>query len=235
MPPEYPDNHGLVRFPRSESRHMTSSLRIREGDFVTAADGRGTVYRLAVETTSGREVSARVEGVERVERMGPEVCLFQALIKPARMELVVEKATELGLWEFVPVVSSRSEKTAGRSKLERLRKAAVEAMKQSLGAYLPEVRDPVTFTDAVGCLGEFDSVLVAGEGEGIPPLRSVLDGVSAERIALWIGPAGGFTELEEASLSECGGIGFSLGPQRLKSETAAIASIAMLRHLLAPT
>ncbi len=234
MPPEYPDSLGAVRFSKAESRHMISSLRIRERDIVTATDGRGTVYVLAVESTSGREVSARVRAVERVEPEGPPVDLFQAVVKPARMELIVEKATELGLWGFTPVVSSRSEGMTAGSRLERLRKAAVEAMKQSLGTHLPDVRDPVTFAEALEMMDDFDSVLVAWEGEGARPLRRALDGCREDRIALWVGPAGGFTESEMTLLGEHGGTTFTLGRHRLKSETAAIASLAVLRHLLTP-
>lgn len=232
IPPEYPDSHGAVRFSKEESRHMVSSLRVREGDLVTATDGRGSVYKLAVESTSGREVSARVKAVERVEREGPPVDLFQAVIKPAKMELIVEKATELGLWGFIPVVSSRSEGMTGRSKLERLRKAAAEAMKQSLGAYLPDVRSPMGMGEALEMMGDFDSVLVAWEGEDARPLHRALDGCREGRIAMWIGPTGGFTESEVALMVKRGGVTFTLGRHRLKSETAAIASLAVLRHLL---
>ena len=232
IPPEYPDSHGGVRFSRAESRHMVSSLRVSEGDLVTATDGRGNMYRLAVESISGREVSARVKTVERVEREGPRVDLFQAVIKPAKMELIVEKATELGLWGFTPVMASRSERMTGRSKLERLRKAALEAMKQSLGAYLPDVRDPVSFGAALEMMGEFDHVLVGWEGESARPLHRAIDSCREGPIALWIGPAGGFTESEVALLRERGGVTFTLGRQRLKSETAAIASLSILHHLL---
>lgn len=234
IPPDYPDSNGDVRFSREESRHMISSLRVREGDLVTATDGRGNIYRLAVESTSGREVSARVRAVQRLEREGRPVDLFQAVIKPAKMELIVEKATELGLCGFTPVVSSRSERMAGRSRLVRLRKAAAEAMKQSLGAYLPDVRDPASFGEALEMMDDFDSVLVAWEGESVRALKRVLDGCRDGRIALWIGPAGGFTESEIALLGERGGVTFTLGRQRLKSETAAIASLAVLHHLLTP-
>lgn len=213
---------------------MTSSLRVREGDLVTATDGRGNLYRLVVESASGREVSARVMTAERIEREGPLVHLFQAVIKPARMELIVEKGAELGLWGFTPVLSTRSEGKMGRIRMERLRKAAIEAMKQSRGAHLPDVHDPVSFGEALEVVGDFDSILVAWEGEGAPALHRALDICRNGRIALWVGPTGGFTEAEIAMLEERGGAAFTLGRHRLKSETAAIASLAILRHLLSP-
>jgi 16S rRNA (uracil1498-N3)-methyltransferase len=232
VPDGIPDGQERVRFSKAESRHMISSLRVREGDLVTATDGRGEVYSLAVESTHGREVTAALRAVECVERDGPAVDLFQAAVKPARMELIVEKATELGLWRFIPVVSSRSEKTLGEVKMERLRKAAVEAMKQSLGAYLPEVTGPVRFDEALAMPDAYDTVLVAWEGEEARPLSRVLEGCQGGRIALWIGPAGGFAEHEVAMLMDLGALTFTLGHRRLTSETAAIASLAVLRHVL---
>ena len=213
---------------------MTASLRVRDGDIVTATDGRGNVYRLNVESTSAREVRARIVTAERVERRGPQIHLFQAVIKPSRMELIVEKAAELGLWGFTPVLSARSEAKMGKIRVERLRKAGIEAMKLSLGAWMPDVRDPVSFRGAVEAMAEFRSVLVAWEGEGAEPLHRILRGLGEDPIALWIGPAGGFTEDESADLASCGGTTFTLGRQRLKSETAAIASLAIIKHLRLP-
>ena len=213
---------------------MTASLRVRDGDIVTATDGRGNVYRLNVESTSAREVRARIVTAERVERRGPQIHLFQAVIKPSRMELTVEKAAELGLWGFTPVLSARSEAKMGKTRVERLRKAGIEAMKQSLGAWMPDVRDPASFLEAVDAMAEFRSVLVAWEGEGAEPLHRILRGLGEDPIALWIGPAGGFTEDESAELASAGGTTFTLGRQRLKSETAAIASLAIIKHLRLP-
>jgi 16S rRNA (uracil1498-N3)-methyltransferase len=232
VPSGYPDDRGVVRFSRAESRHMTASLRARVGDNVTATDGLGNLYRLKVESTSGQEVSATVTSVESVKRAAPAIHLFQGVIKPASMELVVEKATELGLWGLTPVVSARAESSPGRIKTERLRKAAIEAMKQSLGAHLPEIRDAVSFGRALEEACDFDSVLVAWEGGSAPALHRAIDDCRAGRVALWVGPSGGFTQSEMARLEECGGVAFALGRQRLKSETAAIASLAILRHLL---
>jgi 16S rRNA (uracil1498-N3)-methyltransferase len=232
IPPEYPDSRGTVRFSREESRHMTASLRVRKGDMVTATDGRGNAYSLAVDNAAGREVLARVVSVKHFEREGPAVHLFQAVVKPSKMELIVEKTTELGLWGFIPVLSARSDARMGRIRMERLRRAAIEAMKQSLGTYVPDVLDPVDFIEAAGMMGGFDSILVGREGEGSGPLHRVLDRRPKGRIALWIGPAGGFTQDEAATIADCGGVFFTLGPRRLRSDTAAIASLAVLRQLL---
>jgi 16S rRNA (uracil1498-N3)-methyltransferase len=198
---------------------------------VSATDGKGNVYRLSVESASGREVLARVVAAEHVEQEDPRIYLFQAALKPSRMELVVEKGTELGLWGFTPVLSAGSDAKMGRVRMERLRRTAVEAMKQSLRAYLPDVRDPVDFADAVKAMGDFGTILVASEWEDTSPLDQAPAGRSSP-VALWAGPAGGFTEAEIEMLKDCGGVTFTLGPKRLRSETAAIASLAILHHLL---
>jgi 16S rRNA (uracil1498-N3)-methyltransferase len=223
---------GMVRFSKAESRHMLLSLRVRKGDLVAATDGTGVLYRVSVEDTSGRQVTGRIEQSRPVEKAGPPVHLFQAIVKPARMELVVEKATELGMQGFTPVRTARTRGAIGRSRHERLRKAAIEAMKQSLGAYLPEINEPVTMSRALGMLVDFDFVLVAFEGDGVVTLRQALEAYKGGRIALWIGPEGGFTESETAALAGQGAVRFTLGRQRLKSETAAIASLAILHSLI---
>lgn len=217
-----------ICFPEHESSHMVSSLRIRKGDHVSVTDGRGRVYDIAIEEATKPKVRGRIVGRTAVEPPQPAVALFQGIVKPARMDLIIEKCVELGVSSVVPVYTDRCVRHLGARRLERLERIAVEAMKQSLGAYLPDLCSPRDFTLALSMASQFDLTVVAWEGEKRQRLRDVLEAREAEAIALWIGPEGGFTQDELGHLKEQGAVTFSLGERRLKAETAAIASIAIL-------
>jgi 16S rRNA (uracil1498-N3)-methyltransferase len=225
---------GSIRFQRGESSHMTSSLRLTTGDRVSATDGQGRVYEVAIDTAKGGNVVGTVLKTESVERPAPSIFIFQGLCRSSSMGTALEKCVELGIDGFVPVAVERSVRPLGERRLERLRRVAVEAMKQSLGAYLPEVHAPQTFEDALGVLSGFDLALVASELERQRTLIDVERLTEASRIAAWIGPEGGFTETETRSLCDRGAVTFSLGDHRLRSETAAIATVAAIRTLCSP-
>jgi 16S rRNA (uracil1498-N3)-methyltransferase len=222
---------GEVRFSRRESRHMLASLRVSAGDLVSATDGKGTVHRVLVEGAAGPEVTGMVQSSEHIDRTEPLIHLFQALVRPVRMELIAEKATELGVWGITPVRTSRSKGSMGPARLGRLRRAAIEAMKQSLGAYIPEVTGSLSIEEALEISAGLGLILVADSGQNLPTLPEVLKGYRGGGIGLWIGPEGGFSASETRALEQGGAVPYTLGRSRLKSETAAIASVAVVRSL----
>lgn len=225
---------GSIRFQRGESSHMTSSLRLAKGDRVSATDGRGRVCEVVIDTTRGGNVIGRVLKTEQVVRPTPSIYLFQGLCRSSSMGMALEKCVELGIDGFVPVAVERSVRPLGERRLERLRRVAIEAMKQSLGAYLPEVYASEAFEDALEMLSDFDLVLVGSELERRRTLMQIERLGAAPRVAVWIGPEGGFTEAEIRSLCDYGSVTFSLGDRRLRAETAAIAAVAAIRTLCAP-
>jgi 16S rRNA (uracil1498-N3)-methyltransferase len=193
-------------------------LRGRPGDSVEVVSGDRL---FAAELRESREILVLEELESTVE--GPEVVLYQAVPKGRHMDLVVEKATELGVSRVVPLVTERGvvRLGGGGSKVERWRRVAEAAARQSLRLRVPEVSEPVGFDEAVRSVGE-DGVLLHN-GAGLPALESVL-GDSAP--ALFVGPEGGWSdeelrvgEEEELSLGQ-------LGPYRLRSETAGISAVA---------
>jgi 16S rRNA (uracil1498-N3)-methyltransferase len=233
------DSAGEVAFPESESSHMKASLRIGAGEIVSATDGRGRVFKVSVERFAGKRAVGRVVEVRELESPVPRIHLYQGMIRAPRMDVVVEKCTELGVAAFTPVRTERSVRRLSGDRLERLSRIAVESMKQSLGAHLPRMEAPAAFDDAIAGLGGFDLTLAAHEGEAATTLAGAARGASPKRspgarietIALWIGPEGGLTDTEISSLVGKGAVTFSLGERRLKAETAAIASVAALQQL----
>jgi 16S rRNA (uracil1498-N3)-methyltransferase len=148
------------------------------------------------------------------------------------MDLLVEKAVELGCAGLVPVECERCVRRVAGPRLARWRRIASEAMKQSRRAHLADVFEPLDFDEAAGMAGDFDLVLLASEAPAVRPLKEVARAGPAA-VALWVGPEGGFTDPEVEALMSAGAETFSLGAYRLRSETAALAALAAVGVLVA--
>lgn len=227
---------GTVYLEGDEHHHLARVVRIKTGDTVWVFDAGGARY-LAEVTDVGR-VRTRLRLIRRAENesAGPGIVLAQALIKPKNMDLIVQKAVELGVAAVVPLISSRS--VAGRekgetAKTERWRKIALEAAKQSGRSTIPRiesarglrafVREETTsrklFLSERGGAGLGGVLTGAVEACAVP--RSVI--VST-------GPEGGWAPEEEDDFREHGFEPVSLGRTILRAETAAIAAVAMIGH-----
>ena len=220
-----------IDFSPQESLHMVASLRLRKGEGITATDGEGKVYEVVIEEARRRRVRGRIIDVSEIPCSHPGITLFQGITKAGAMEAALGKCAELGVSAVVPVECENSIGSLSRTRLRRLRRIAVEAMKQSLGAHLTVVCEPAGFEDALAESGGFDQVLVAWEEEQARGLVSALETERVEAVALWTGPEGGFAQAEIDALVESGAVTFSLGGRRLRSETAAIAAVAVIRTL----
>ena len=222
---------GVIVFPEDEAKHMAGSLRLASGDRVRATDGRGKFYEVEIARSAGRRLEARVLEVTEAQAAPLRVTIFQGIVRPQRMDLLVEKAAEMGVAAVVPVECARCVRGVTGRRLTRWRRIAREAMKQSLGAHLPHISEPRAFGEAAADLGGYDLVLAASEAEGGRALKDVVRGHPATT-ALWVGPEGGFTDEETGALRSAGALAFSLGPRRLRSETAALAALAALAQLV---
>lgn len=214
-------------------KHMFSVLRLRPGDTVTLCDGRGHECE-AVLTAIGKDSAELKTGPIRESISEPvhRVTLFQCLPKTGKMETVIQKGTELGLFALRPVVSERCVALPGRDfdkKRERYQKVAEEAAKQSRRGIIPEILPAVSLKDAD--LTPFDTVLLAYEEEHTVSLKQAL-GTSGKEIAVLIGPEGGFSEEEVEMLLAKGAVSISLGPRILRTETAGPAAIAEILFFL---
>ncbi len=223
---------GRIHFPEDESAHMISSLRLGRGDTVEATDGQGGLIQAEIEDAQRRLVVARIIRIEQAAPPDIMLTLYQGIIRPRRMEIVIEKCVELGLNAFSPVITERSMKRDTVARLGRWKKIAVEAMKQSLRVYAPDVGQPVSFGDALREMENFERTLVAHRQAAGDAIGECCLHMRRGRLGLFIGPEGGFSDAEIMALRERGALMFSLGDVRLKSETAAIASVAIIRRSL---
>lgn len=210
--------------PSAEDHHLRGVLRARPGDRFEVVDGAGRLFAAEL-----RERGA-AEAVELLREAGTEeqaeIWLYQAVPKGKRMDLLVEKATEVGVSGITPLVCERSVVRPGGSKVERWRRIAESAARQALRLRVPEVRGPVTFGEAVREVGERGVLL--HNGDGLEPLEARAGGARA----LLVGPEGGWSEGEIEEALRHGLSLAQLGPFRLRSETAGVVAVARVRAVL---
>lgn len=208
-----------LRLPEGEAHHVLKVLRGRPGDPLEVVDAGGRLFLAEL----GRAGEAAVlEELESPGGAGGEVVLYQAVPKGQRMDLVVEKATELGVGRVVPISTGRGVVKPGGNKSGRWRRVALAAARQSLRLRVPEVGEPVGFAAAVREAGS-GGVLLHNE-DGLPALEDVVGPGSP--VGLFVGPEGGWEAGELRSAVEAGLAVAQLGPYRLRSETAGIVAVA---------
>ena len=206
-----------------EARHLVRVLRARPGDRLTLFDGRGTEARARVVAVEGERVRVRVEERRSARREPPApVTLYLALLKGEKLFDAVRMGTELGVSRFVLLETRHAVAKAIRpQKLERLRRVAIEAAKQSGRTELPGVEGPL----ALEAVPPVEQGLVADPQAGARVFE-VLD--PTRPVALAVGPEGGFAEEELRTLVERGFTPVTLGPRILRAETAACALVALV-------
>lgn len=220
-----PDIESTHALPESESAHAVRVLRKRAGDEIEVVDGAGRLYICRLLTEHHK--SAALEIVERRELpkvWTPEICLAVAPTKHNdRMEWLIEKAVEIGIDSFVPILTARSERK--QINVERLEKIAVSAMKQSLKAVLPQIRPMTPLRDYLKSIGDGAQNFVGwcdSESERKLLARTC---APARDTNILIGPEGDFTPDEIDACLKAGFIAVTMGDNRLRTETAALVGL----------
>ena len=207
----------MLELPPGETNHVRNVLRGRNGDCMEVVDGGGRLFTARLRSGGGADV---VEELASPDGVGVEITLYQAVPKGGRMDLVVEKATEVGATRIVPLLAERGVVNPREGKVGRWRRVAEAAARQALRLGVPDVSEPVRFEEAASEV----------EGTGIllhnaPDLQPV-EAVVGAPASLFVGPEGGWSA-GELRLAEEVGIAFGgLGPYRLRSETAGIIAVA---------
>jgi len=220
--------------------HIKNVLRMKIGEEFNVSNGiDGKEYRCSVEELGDDQILCTLrfikeEGVE----LPVKVTLFQGLPKADKMELIIQKAVELGVAEVVPVACKRCivklDAKKEKSKLARWQGIAEAAAKQSKRGFIPQVREVMTYKDAIAYAKDMECKLIPYEmAEDMSHTREVLGGIKPEdRVAIFIGPEGGFEEEEiQAALTE-GIEPITLGKRILRTETAGFTVLSWLVYLL---
>jgi 16S rRNA (uracil1498-N3)-methyltransferase len=223
-----------------EHHHLHSVVRMKPGDNVWLFDDTGNEYLARVEYTA--RDNTRLSVMEKIQKkeFPVKITLAQSLIKTRRLEFLLQKSTELGADRFLPVISSRSiVKIEGKieKKLERWSRIVREAAKQSGNTKVPTILPPKPLREVLG--EEEEGLKIFLNERGGTYLKEILqeehDSVKQgmgipSSVRVLIGPEGGWTEQEERDILEHGFKAISLGPQTLRTETAAISCLVLINH-----
>lgn len=214
--------------PKDLAHQLANVLRLKTGDEVTFFDGSGYDFRSRVEEIKKKECSLRIiDSFVPNREPKRKVILFQSLIKKEKFELVLQKGTEVGVSEFVPVIAERSAKRG--FDLSRGQKIIKEAAEQAGRAFVPTLRDPMVFERAIDFTSHRGYQTFFASFEARPEER-VAAYPSKYQVALFIGPEGGWTEREIEKARTAGYLVITLGKLTLRSETASIVAAYQLLH-----
>ena len=226
-----------VILPEEEARHLTRVLRISAGETITVVDGCGGRHIVVLDAVDKRSAVGRILSTVWDE-VAPKYQLTLAvgvLKQASRFEMLVEKACELGVHRLVPIITTRTQKRSVRQ--DRLQQIAIAAMKQSGRSHLMQVTLPMPWSRAL----ELEGARYICHEEGAPSAalqKQLVEAVPFEPQALCImvGPEGGFSHEEVAEAMSAGFQLASLGPRRLRAETAGIvaATVVMMTEALHP-
>jgi 16S rRNA (uracil1498-N3)-methyltransferase len=225
--PEAAKADGSVLLSDEESHHIGRVLRLREGDAVSVFDGRGREWDGVLAGWEGKRARVKLEA-QRTDPVEASltVRLYQGLCRPERMELVIQKGTEIGLASIHPVVTARSEgPDPSPARMERWRRTALEACKQSGRRTIPEIHPPIEFPPPAlfpGVLG-----VALHPGAESKSMGSVLERDRPNEVWLAIGPEGGFEDGEVEALRAGEWLVASMGPRIFRTETAGLVAGAL--------
>lgn len=218
--------------------HIRKVLRLVPGDNIVVCDGEKSDYEAVIEEIKPDYVRARIKCIN-TSNTEPlvEVSLFQGIPKSDKMDYIIQKCVELGVNRIVPVVTERTivrieNGKAGAAKTERWQRIALEAAKQCNRGIIPRVEQPVGFEEALGLSLKAQISIIPYEYEQKNGIRTFITGKEIERIGVFIGPEGGFSEKEIDKAVEEGIIPVTLGPRILRTETAGVAVMAILMYEL---
>jgi 16S rRNA (uracil1498-N3)-methyltransferase len=223
-----------------EAHHGLHVLRLRQGDKVTVLDGAGGEFLCAVADQGRHDLRLRVIEEKFVPPLPWRITLLQAIPKGKLFDTILQKATELGAHRIVPLLTERVvtqlDEGKAESKLEHWRAVAVEAIKQSGSAWLPEVMPPMTPAQFLHRGEKFDLPLIGSLHAGARHPREWFRAFAAEHgrapqsLGVWVGPEGDFTPVELVAAQAAGARPITLGRLVLRCDTAAVCCLSVMQY-----
>lgn len=228
-----------IHITGQDAHHIKNVLRMRPKEEILISNGDKMEYTCQIEELTEEEVRAKIMFVEESGlELSSKVYLFQCLPKSDKMELIIQKAVELGAAEIIPVASSRcvvkldAKKEA--SKIKRWQGISESAAKQSKRMYIPQVHSVLKFSEALKYAAQMDVKLIPYElAKGMEATREQIEAIKpGQSIAVFIGPEGGFEEEEVQAAMEMGFSPITLGKRILRTETAGFTVLSILMYHL---
>ena len=223
----------------SDVNHIKNVLRMKIGEELCISDGTANEYLCKIESMDAEGICVVIQSVtEGGNELPSKIYLFQGLPKSDKMELIIQKAVELGVYEIVPVATKRAvvkldDKKASK-KVERWNSIAESGAKQSGRNVIPEVKKVMAFKEAVQYAKTLDVLLVPYElAEGMNETKSLISAIKpGQFVGFFIGPEGGFETSEVEYAIENGAKAITLGKRILRTETAGLTTLSILMYHL---
>lgn len=218
-----------------DHKHLSRVLRLREGDSVLVNNLMGTDYLGIIEHIDKHTTKIELKNkMQENNESAVIITLYQGMPKAGKMDLIVQKSTELGVSRIVPVLTDRVvvKNSAEFKKLDRLKRIAVEAAKQSKRSIIPVIEEPISFQDMLSDMKKSQILIVPYENQehyGFTALKKEL--AEIRTCGILIGPEGGFSDEEIRILGDRGAKIVTLGKRILRTETAGFTAIALTQLL----
>jgi len=229
---------GVVCIEGSDLKHLSQVLRLGKGDIIEVFDGTGIAYTARL-TEIGRDRAMALIMESRPAGTEPRIrlTLYQGLPKMDKMDLIIQKAVELGVYRIVPVLTQRTvvqlDGSSAEKKMLRWTRIAIESAKQCGRACVPEIMNPLTLKEILRGFECPDLAVALYENERKKCLKEILKCYNINdigNIALFIGPEGGFAEEEADAMRQAGIQTACLGNRILSTETAAISGVSIIMY-----
>lgn len=226
--------------------HIKNVIRLKPGDEISISNGAdGKDYRCGIETITETEVLCKLRFIkEDAIELPAKVYLFQGLPKGDKMELIIQKMVELGVYEVIPVAMQRCvvklDAKKAKNKVARWQGIAESAAKQSKRAIIPQIHDIMTYQEALAYAANMDWRIVPyemseslQEASGMAGTKKIIESIkSGESVAIFIGPEGGFAESEIDNAIAQGMHTITLGKRILRTETAGMTTMSWIMYQL---
>lgn len=230
---------GYIEITGSDVNHMKNVLRMKAGEQLEISDGNNKKYLCEIETLEAELVTVRILEERKAENeLSSKLFLFQGLPKSDKMELIVQKAVELGAWEIIPVATKRAvvkldEKKAAK-KRERWNGISESAAKQAGRNVIPQVKQVMSLKEALRYAADLDALLIPYElAEGMQATKERIRQIQpGQSVGIFIGPEGGFEREEVEFAVEAGAYPVTLGKRILRTETAGMTMLSVLMYHL---
>lgn len=219
----------VIHLTGEKAHYLSMVLRCKIHDALIVTDSSGKTYSAEISSITRKETTLEIKApIDHNNESPLDIILAQGLLKGEKMDLVIQKATELGAKEIRPMITERSQIRETR-KLQRWQKIAGEASRQCGRNLIPLIHEPEAFETVIASEG-FHQGIICWEKEGAPFSAALEPFTGEKRLVLCIGPEGGFSENEIRTAEDRGLTVASLGKRILRAETAAIAALAILQY-----
>lgn len=229
----------LVEISGDDVNHIKNVLRMKINEEMLIGDGSGREYTCKIQSISDEKIVARIEDFQTEGRELPvELYLFQGLPKSDKMELIIQKAVELGVKAVIPVATKRAvvklDKKKEEAKLKRWQAISESAAKQSKRGIIPEIMEVMSFKQAIDYVRDFDVKLIPYENcVNMTETKEILNTIGKnQKVAIFIGPEGGFCESEIEYATENRVMPISLGKRILRTETAGLTILSVIMFMI---